>query len=128
MLYRGSIFHDQNEWKMLKWLKQKPTGHHLRGGGGGNIEGSHEVDQNKVITDDPLATIQVHHPQLKKSKNKSEEIYAVSRWVWLNGVQMSDDLISPTNFMQWLFSKEILPPFWHPYNSKIDSLEFFHVF
>lgn len=29
---------------------------------------------------DPLATIQVN-PQQKKSKNKSEEIYAVSRWV-----------------------------------------------
>jgi hypothetical protein len=69
---------------MLKWLKHKPLGHHLRGGSSGNIngnnEGSHEVSQNKIITDDVLATIQVHHPQQKKSnKNKSEEIYAVSR-------------------------------------------------
>jgi hypothetical protein len=55
---------------MLKWLKQKPTGHNAN-------EGSRqEVSKSKIITDDPLATLYL---QQKKSKNKSEEIYAVSR-------------------------------------------------
>ncbi|CAG7786603.1 unnamed protein product [Allacma fusca] len=50
---------------MLKWLKQKPM----------HGQGAMSTDK---ITDDPLATIQVH-PNVKKSKNKSNEIYAVSR-------------------------------------------------
>jgi len=56
---------ERKEKTMLKWLKQKPT----HGHGGLPIE---------KITDDPLATIQVH-PHAKKSKNKANEIYAVSR-------------------------------------------------
>ena len=55
---------------MLKWLKQKPV----------DGEGAMSSTADK-ITDDPLATIQVH-ANVKKSKNKkSNEIYAVSRFV-----------------------------------------------
>jgi len=59
---------------MLKWLKQKPIG-------------NGQETSEKMTTDDPLATIQVHPINTKrlslKSLNSSSanEIYAVSRFV-----------------------------------------------
>lgn len=40
---------------LFVWLKQKqPTNHILRGGISNNNDGSHEVGQNKIITDGKL--------------------------------------------------------------------------
>ena len=63
---------------MLKWLKQKPSS-----GGHG------DVTSEKMTTDDPLATIQVHPINTKKllknsvsNNSNTNEIYAVSRFVF----------------------------------------------
>lgn len=101
---------ERKEKTMLKWLKQKPNNYNglaagVDGGGGG-------IAPIEKITDDPLATIQVHPvggggKGKGKGKGGNNEIYAVSR-------------VNPL-FEEELEGKEVFSPGGHSGSSGYDS-------